>query len=60
MTEENDELQPVRDINMATLMEDADIQVAKRLQGIDENDLSHEIEGTLATMERPGTLGKAY
>ena len=62
MTQENDKLGPVGDMNMVTLMEDADIESGSQngLQGIHENDPAHEKEGTMVTLERSGTPGKAH
>ena len=62
MTQENDELRPVGDMNVATLMEDADSKSGsqKGLQGVDVDDPTHEKVGTMVTMERQGTPGEAH
>ena len=59
MTEENDELRPVG--NMATLMEDVDSESGSQngLQGVDIDDSAHEKEGTMVSLERPGTPREA-
>ena len=62
MEEENDELQSVGNMNMATRMEDVDSESGsqKGLQGVDIDDPAHEKEGTMVTLERPGTPGKGH
>ena len=61
MTEEN-ELRPVGDVIMATLMEDMESESGSQngLQCVDVVDPVHENEGTMVTLERPGTPGEAY
>ena len=61
MTEEN-ELRPVGDVNMVTLVDDMDSESGSQngLQGIDVVDSAHEKEGTMVTLVRPGTPGEAH
>ena len=61
MTEEN-ELRPVGDVNMATLMEDMDSESGSQngLQGVDVVDPAHEKDGTMVTLVRPGTPGEVH
>ena len=62
MTKENDELQPLGDMNMVTLMEYVDSDSGSQLQGVDVDDPSHEKEGTMANLhgETRNTRGSAY
>ena len=62
MTKENDDLQPVGVMNMATLMEDVGSESGSqnRLQGVNVDDPDHENEVTAVTVERTGHPGKAY
>ena len=47
---------------MATLMEDMDSESGSQneLQGVEVVDPAHEKEGTMMTLERPGTPGEAH
>ena len=58
--EENDELLLVGDMNMTTLMKDVNIESWSQngLQGVDVKDSAHEKEGTMVTLDRPGTPGE--
>ena len=49
-------------MNMATFMEDMDNESGSQneLQGVDVVDPAHEKEGTMVTLERPGTPGEAH
>ena len=60
--QENDKLRPIRDMNLATLMEDVDSESGSQngLQGIDIDDPVHEKEGTMVTLERQGTPGEVH
>ena len=62
MTEENHELRPMVDMDMATLMEDvgSESRSQNRLQGANIDDPAHEKEGTMAILERPGIPGEAH
>ena len=50
------------DINMAKLMEDVDSESGSQngLRGIDVEDFTHEKEGTMVTLERPGISGETH
>ena len=62
MTNENEKLQPVGNMNMATLMEDVDSESGSQngLQGINIDDPAHEKKGNMVTLERPGTPGEEH
>ena len=52
MTEENDQLRSVGDMNMATLMEDVGSEPGSQngLQGVNVDDSADENEGTMMTL----------
>ena len=58
---ENEERE-VCDMSMVMLTEDVDRESRSqnRLQGVDVDDPTHEKEGTMVTLERPGTPGEAH
>ena len=49
-------------MNMATFMEDMDNESGSQneLQGVDVVDPAHEKEGTMVTLQRPGTPGEVH
>ena len=62
VTKEKDELQPVGDMNMATLMEDVNSESGSQngLQGVDVDDPFNEKEGTMVTLERHSTTKNRF
>ena len=62
VTEENNKLQSVDDMNMATLMEDVGSESGSQngLQGVNVDDSAHENEGTMVTLEEAHSSGCSY
>ena len=62
MTEENSELRPLGDMNMAALMEGVGSESWSQngLQGVNVDDSTHENEGTMVTLAEAHSSGCSY